>query len=138
MSLAGPKDAFLGKTVREMSAEGVVFVAAAGNGGPAAAPSFPAAYDEVIAVTAVDRRLKSYVYATRGSHIDLAAPGVEIWAALPGGREGTLTGTSFAAPYVTAVIAAMYASNESKDASLNPKVSLLRSKRPPATTASSA
>ena len=77
----------------------------------------------MIAVTAVDRKRKNYPYATRGPHIDLAAPGVGIWVALPGGREGTLTGTSFAAPYVTAVVAAMYASTQSKfsDARRNPK-----------------
>ena len=131
MSLAGPKDAFLGKAVKEMSAQGTVFVAAAGNGGPAGAPSFPAAYEEVIAVTAVDRKRKNYPYATRGPHIDLAAPGVGIWVALPGGREGTLTGTSFAAPYVTAVVAAMYASTQSKsgDARLNPKMRFLNNLR---------
>jgi subtilisin family serine protease len=132
MSLAGPKDALLGMAVKEMSARGTIFVAAAGNGGPAGAPSFPAAYEEVIAVTAVDRKGKNYPNATRGPHIDLAAPGVGIWVAFPGGREGTLTGTSFAAPYVTAVVAAMYASTQSKssDARLNPKTSFLKKMKP--------
>ena len=32
---------------------------------------------------------------------DLAAPGVEITAPVPGGGYGTVTGTSFAAPFVT-------------------------------------
>jgi subtilisin family serine protease len=86
----------------------VVFVAAAGNGGPAAPPGYPAAYREVIAVTAVDDRKRTYDYANRGRYIDVAAPGVRIWTALPDNKEGMLNGTSFAAPFVTAIAAATY------------------------------
>jgi len=112
LSLAGPQDAVLHKQIREMSETGVLFVAAAGNGGPFALPSYPAAYPEVIAVTAVDRNLVGYRHATRGPHIDLAAPGVDIWTALPDKKEGPQTGTSFAVPYVTAAAAAVYPKDE--------------------------
>ena len=112
LSLAGPQDAVLHKQIKEMSEAGVLFVAAAGNGGPFALPSYPAAYPEVIAVTAVDRNLVGYRHATRGPHIDLAAPGVEIWTALPDKKEGPQTGTSFAVPYVTAAAAAVYPKDE--------------------------
>ena len=88
--------------------KGVVFVAAAGNGGPDAPAGYPAAYDEVIAVTAVDRKGGNYDHANRGTYIDVAAPGVQIWTALPDGEEGLLSGTSFAAPFVTAVAAVAY------------------------------
>jgi subtilisin family serine protease len=54
MSLVGPSDELVHERIADMSAKGVVFVAAAGNGGPAAPPGYPAAYKEVIAVTAVD------------------------------------------------------------------------------------
>ena len=74
----------------------------------AAGPSYPAAYDQVIAVTAVNKELQSYRYANRGSYIDIAAPGVAIWTALPGAMEGYHSGTSFATPYVTATLAALY------------------------------
>ena len=112
LSLAGPQDATLHKQIKAMSESGVLFVAAAGNGGPFALPSYPAAYPEVIAVTAVDRNLVGYRHATRGPHIDLAAPGVDIWTALPDKREGPQTGTSFAVPYVTAAAAAVYPKEE--------------------------
>jgi subtilisin family serine protease len=105
LSLAGPDDELLHHAVQELTRSGTVVVAAAGNEGPAAPPSYPAAYEEVIAVTAVDRNLAAYRYANRGDHIDLAAPGVDVWTALPGRREGPQTGTSFAVPYVTAVVA---------------------------------
>ena len=91
-----------------MSARGVLFVAAAGNGGPNAAPSYPAAYEQVIAVTAVDKNLRGYIHANHGDYIDVAAPGVEIWTALPGVLEGYQSGTSFAAPHVTAILAAVH------------------------------
>jgi subtilisin family serine protease len=105
LSFAGPEDDLVHHAVRELTKSGAAVVAAAGNDGPGAPPSYPAAYPEVIAVTAVDRKLAAYRYAGRGAHIDLAAPGVEVWTAIPGRREGPQTGTSFAVPYVTAVVA---------------------------------
>lgn len=105
MSFSGPKDELVQKSIERMSARGVIFVAAAGNDGPTAAPNYPAAYKPVIAVTAVTKELRNYPYANRGAQIDVAAPGVDIWTAVPNGREGYHSGTSFAAPYVTAVLA---------------------------------
>jgi Subtilase family len=106
MSFSGPRDEAFESAVDAMQKKGVVFIAAAGNQGPTAPPSYPAAYREVIAVTAVDRKLKNYRHANRGTYVDVAAPGVDIWTALPDAREGFRTGTSFAAPFMTAVVAA--------------------------------
>ncbi len=113
MSFAGPKDELVEKAIASLSSKGVIFVAAAGNDGPTAEPSYPAAYKQVVAVTAVGKDLRSFPYANRGSHIDAAAPGVEIWTAVPGSMEGYYTGTSFAAPFVTAMLATIYR-NESR------------------------
>jgi subtilisin family serine protease len=107
MSFAGPQDELVQDQIAELSAKGVVLVAAAGNEGPAAAPAYPAAYPQVIAVTAVTKDLRNYRYANRGEHIDVAGPGAGIWAAVPSGREGSHSGTSFAAPHVTGIIAVM-------------------------------
>lgn len=105
LSLAGPPNTALETQITQLDRQGIVLVAAAGNGGPAAKPAFPAAYPSVIAVTAVDRREQVYRRANRGTHIDLAAPGVNVWtaASISGGRHKT--GTSFAAPFVTAAAA---------------------------------
>lgn len=119
LSLSGPKDDLVQAAIAKMSRTrtvggvtrpGTIFIAAAGNGGPGAPPSYPAAYAEVVAVTAVGRDLRSYRRANQGDYIDIAAPGVDIWTALPDGRQGFQTGTSFAAPYVTAVVASVYRS----------------------------
>ena len=106
MSFSGPKDGLVEQAVQRMRANGFTFVAAAGNFGPTATPSYPAAYKEVIAVTAITKDGTIYPGANRGDYIDLAAPGVKIWTALPDGKEGFRTGTSFAAPFVTGVLAA--------------------------------
>jgi hypothetical protein len=105
MSFSGPQDPAIALAIERMSLKGVVFVAAAGNMGPTAPPSYPAAYPHVIAVTAVNRNGETYRSANRGSYIDMAAPGVDIVTALPEGKQGYRTGTSFAAPFVTAILA---------------------------------
>jgi hypothetical protein len=109
ISLAGPHDPLLQKAITDYSSKGMMFVAAAGNEGPGAAPSYPAAYPEVIAVTAVDKDLRSYRHANRGTYIDVAAPGVGVWTALPQAKAGPMSGTSFATPHVTAMIASVHA-----------------------------
>ncbi len=105
MSFSGPEDDLVETRLRAMRAQGFVFAAAAGNEGPAAAPTYPAAYPEVVAVTAVAKDMHIYASANRGRYIDLAAPGVDIWTAIPDAREGYRTGTSFATPFATAVLA---------------------------------
>jgi hypothetical protein len=106
LSLAGPPNTVLEDTLVQLSGPlGITFVAASGNAGPRADPAYPAAYDSVIAVTAVDRNGTAYRRAGRGPHVDLAAQGVEVWtaASIEGAR--WKTGTSFAAPFVTAAVA---------------------------------
>jgi hypothetical protein len=105
MSFSGPEDGLVQVRLKSMRARGVAFTAAAGNQGPAAVPSYPAAYPEVVAVTAVGKDMRVYVSANRGPYVDVAAPGVRIWTAIPGARGGYKTGTSFAAPFATAILA---------------------------------
>ncbi len=114
MSLAGPHDELLKNAVAALARKGIIVVAAVGNEGPTAPATYPSGYDEVIAVTAVTKDMTGYRYANRGKHVDVAAPGVGIWTAMPGGRAGYQSGTSFAAPYVTAVVASIYNSLPTK------------------------
>lgn len=113
LSLAGPANEALAIQIDELDAQGVVIVAAAGNFGPRAKPAYPAAYPNVVAVTAVDRRGDVYRRANRGGHIDLAAPGVDVWTAASVSGARTKTGTSFAAPFVTAAAALLLQSEPS-------------------------
>jgi subtilisin family serine protease len=105
MSFSGPRNALLERLVTRAAELEVGMVAAAGNGGPGAEPAFPAAFPQVVAVTAVDIRGTVYRQANQGPYINLAAPGVRVWAAasISGGR--LFSGTSYAAPFVTATLA---------------------------------
>jgi len=106
MSFAGNPNAVVALALRRAIAGHAIVVAAAGNGGPNAPPAFPAAEPGVIAVTAVDSHAQPYAEANRGDYIAFAAPGVRIWAPVPTATGSYYTGTSFAAPFVTAAIAA--------------------------------
>ncbi len=110
LSLAGPPNLLLEQAVKEVGERGIIMVAAAGNDGPRAKPVYPGAYENVIAVTATDRQKRPYRRAGRGEHIDFAAPGVAVWTAASVRGARPKTGTSFAAPFVTAAVAMMMAS----------------------------
>ncbi len=105
LAIAGPKDRLLPRLVDVAVSRGSFVVAAAGNDGPAGLPAFPAALDNVAAATAVDAHERLYPRATRGSFVDLSAPGVEILSTAPGGKYLVSSGTSLAAAHVAGAAA---------------------------------
>ncbi|WP_339823396.1 S8 family serine peptidase [Sulfitobacter dubius] len=106
LSLAGPPNTVLEDTLLQLTNERrIPVIAAVGNDGPRADAAYPAAYNNVMAVTAVDRSGIVYRRAIRGPHVELAAQGVEVWTAASVEGARWKTGTSFAAPYVTAAAA---------------------------------
>ena len=110
MSLSGSPNEVLKRAIASAQAKGMVIVAAAGNNGAGAEPSYPAAYPGVIAVTAVDKKLAIYSRATQGEYIDLAAPGVDLWTASADGGGSVRSGTSYAVPFISAAAAILNAS----------------------------
>lgn len=105
LSFAGPQDRLLSKALAGAKERGVITVGAAGNGGPRSAPLYPGADPSVIAVTATDAEDKVFSEANRGSYVAIAAPGVDVLTAEPGGRYAFTSGTSIAAAHVTALVA---------------------------------
>lgn len=105
LSVGGPKDNLIARLIGAAVKRQIAVVAAAGNDGPKGEPRYPAALENVIAVTAVDIERRLYAQATRGKFIDVAAPGVEIVSVGPGARFPISSGTSFGAAHVTGMIA---------------------------------
>ena len=107
ISLVGPPNAALRAVISQLTARGVLIVAAVGNDGPAAPPLYPASWPGVIAVTGVDDRDRVLLEASRALHLDFAAPGANMAAAGAGGHYVTVRGTSFAAPLVAGRLASL-------------------------------
>lgn len=105
LALAGPYNKLLDLAVERSVARGLILVAAVGNEGPEVDPLYPAGFDSVIAVTAIDADRRLYRNAVRGPHVDVAAPGVDVL--VKSDRNARfVTGTSMATPFVTARLAA--------------------------------
>ncbi|MDW3224432.1 MAG: S8 family serine peptidase [Paracoccaceae bacterium] len=105
LALAGPYNKLLDLAVDRAVARGLVLVAAVGNDGPEVDPLYPAGFDGVIAVTAVDAEGRIYRNAVRGPHVDVAAPGVDVLVTSSQNAR-FVTGTSIATPLITARLAA--------------------------------
>jgi hypothetical protein len=115
MSFAGDANGLVSLALQRVTAGQAIVVAAVGNGGAQAPPTFPAAEPGVIGVTAIDSRSQPYADSNRGDYVDFAAPGVRIWTPGPTAAGSYHTGTSFAAPFVTAAVAAQFANGAPTD-----------------------
>jgi hypothetical protein len=102
ISLVGPPNRLVQRAIEIVQSRGIEVVAAVGNDGPAAPPQYPASYPGVIAVTAVDAGGRALPEAGKPTHLDFAAPGADMAAALPGNGYTKVRGTSFAAPLAAA------------------------------------
>jgi len=97
--------------VERAEAAGVLVVASAGNSGCCNSVGYPAAYDGVLAVAAVDSLEMRAAFSSTGPQVDIAAPGVGIRSSVPTGSCSLcdpsgylwLNGTSMAAPHVAGV-----------------------------------
>jgi subtilisin family serine protease len=106
VSLVGPRNKLMERVVKTLVARGHLVIAAVGNDGPAAPPLFPASYEGVIGVTAVDEKHRVLMEACRGKQVDFAAQGADMSAASGAPNVYVpVRGTSFAAP----IIALMFA-----------------------------
>ncbi|MET0723803.1 MAG: S8 family serine peptidase [Tardiphaga sp.] len=111
MSFAGPQDPLLERGIAAAATRGIVMVAASGNAGPKSPPLYPAANPNVIAVTATDADDRLFAASSRGGHVALSAPGVDIFLPAPDGKYQMTSGTSFSAAYVSGLAALMIERN---------------------------
>lgn len=121
-SWGGPYDAIVHYFIRQLTENGVAVIASAGNAGdgdPTTSEIFnwPGYLWEPVTTGAVDAQGRPAGFSSSYDGIDIAAPGVEVFSAWPGGGYKLLSGTSMSAPHVTgayALIAAAFRKREGR------------------------
>lgn len=128
--------------VQALRAAGIFVVASAGNSGPdcsTIADPLPL-YDEVFSVGAVDRNNNIASFSSVGPVLadgsgrtkpDIAAPGVDVLSAWPGGGYAYSSGTSMAGPHVAGVVALIWSANPALIGDIEATEAILRASATP-------
>jgi len=97
--------ALVKNAVEYAQSRGAVVVAASGNEGLAQS-AYPAAYDGVVAVGAVDARGDHLLFSNSASNLSLVAPGYGVYATGTNGETLSFSGTSASTPIAAGALAA--------------------------------
>ena len=108
--------------INEAASKGIIMVASAGNykSGDAQTPEnlrYPASYDNVISVGAVDRNLRKASFSYTNPKVDVTAPGASVLVTTVTGGYRLGNGTSFSGPYVAALAGLVKSQDKSINAS---------------------
>lgn len=112
LSLRGNYSPALNRAVRSLTASGRLVVTASGNDGNDACRFSPASEPSVLTVGATDDSDREATFSNYGQCVDLYAPGVAIRSTAMSGTNGRLeSGTSMAAPHVSAAAALLWSTS---------------------------
>lgn len=105
MSLGAPSEPprEIHNLIKEAASKGIIIVAAAGN--DSGKVNYPAHYDEVIAVAALDKNGNLAHFSSRGQEVDGAVPGVDIYSTHFNNGYAKMSGTSQASPFMAGICA---------------------------------
>ena len=102
MSLGGVGESSLRRAIQEAVAQNIIVIAAAGNGVPFVV--WPARSPETIAVAACDINRRRWNLSSRGSTVDITAPGHNVWRAYYDEEDQESAKPSSGTSYATAVM----------------------------------
>jgi subtilisin family serine protease len=114
LSLSGPgsqsgpcPDLAVERAVAALADVGIAVVAASGNAGASNGIAYPACVPGIIAVGSVNGDDITSTFSNRSSLLDFFAPGEAVVSSVPGGGTAAISGTSEAAPHVSAAFAVL-------------------------------
>ena len=116
------KSDILEKAIQAAAEKGILMVGSVGNGGTEGTVEYPAAFQQVIAVGAVNTAARKTEESAAGEEVELVAPGEQIAAKSVLGLETVISGTSMAVPHVVGAAAILVQRSENRDASLICKI----------------
>lgn len=113
MSLGSPfADKRIKNAIDYAEKKGVVCFCAAGNSGPDTDILYPAKYDNVVSIGAIDQFFDRTEFSCAGDSLDFLAPGQDIISCVPGNRYAAMSGTSMSNPFAVGCAALLCSWNK--------------------------
>lgn len=113
MSLGSPVDSpEIREAINYANKKGAIVFCAAGNSGESSPIMYPAQYENVISIGAIDENLERTSFTCSGESLDFLAPGHNIVSTIPGNKYALMSGTSMSNPFAVGCAALLLSSRK--------------------------